>query len=298
MPSVIERWRPYLLSVAVHVALLLVIVVLSLDAWKDLWQDEATPPLALAIEAVPVDGEELARLARAARTAKPAPEPIPEPELAAPPPPQIAPPKALEPPATREPPKREVPKREVPKREQPKRPEPKVESPSKPTAAALAVEAARKADAARAAADAKRFADEVAAEERRRQDDARVRAEREAALQRDLAAETEAAEAAAAARAAAARAASLSAQWAAAIQARVQRAWIRPASAVAGLDCRVLVTQAPGGTVLSAEVRACNGDDSVRQSIEAAVFRASPLPPPPDPSLFERNIDLRFRPND
>ncbi|NDA43904.1 MAG: hypothetical protein EBX78_09840 [Gammaproteobacteria bacterium] len=59
-----------------------------------------------------------------------------------------------------------------------------------------------------------------------------------------------------------------------------------------------MVTQAPGGTVLSAEVRACNGDDSVRQSIEAAVFRASPLPPPPDPSLFERNIDLRFRPND
>ena len=293
MPSVIERWRPYLLSVAVHVALLLVIVVLSLDAWKDLWQDEATPPLALAIEAVPVDGEELARLARAARTAKPTPAPIPEPELAASPPPQIAPPKAIEPPATREPPKRETPKREPSKR-----PEPKVESPSKPAAAALAAEAARKADAARAAADAKRFADEVAAEERRRQDDARVRAEREAALQRDLAAETEAAETAAAARAAAARAASLSAQWAAAIQARVQRAWIRPASAVAGLDCRVLVTQAPGGTVLSAEVRACNGDDSVRQSIEAAVFRASPLPQPPDPSLFERNIDLRFRPND
>ena len=293
MPSVIERWRPYLLSVAVHVALLLVIVVLSLDAWKDLWQDEATPPLALAIEAVPVDGEELARLARAARTAKPTPAPIPEPELAASPPPQIAPPKAIEPPATRE-----QTKRETPKREPSKRPEPKVESPSKPTAAALAAEAARKADAARAAADAKRFADEVAAEERRRQDDARVRAEREAALQRDLAAETEAAETAAAARAAAARAASLSAQWAAAIQARVQRAWIRPASAVAGLDCRVLVTQAPGGTVLSAEVRACNGDDSVRQSIEAAVFRASPLPPPPDPSLFERNIDLRFRPND
>ena len=293
MPSVIERWRPYLLSVAVHVALLLVIVVLSLEAWKDLWQDEATPPLALAIEAVPVDGEELARLARAARTAKPTPAPIPEPELAASPPPQIAPPKAIEPPATRE-----RPKRETPKREPSKRPEPKVESPSKPAAAALAAEAARKADAARRAADAKRFADEVAAEERRRQDDARVRAEREAALQRDLAAETEAAETAAAARAAAARAASLLAQWAAAIQARVQRAWIRPASAVAGLDCRVLVTQAPGGTVLSAEVRACNGDDSVRQSIEAAVFRASPLPPPPDPSLFERNIDLRFRPND
>jgi colicin import membrane protein len=58
------------------------------------------------------------------------------------------------------------------------------------------------------------------------------------------------------------------------------------------------VTQAPGGTVLRAEVKECNGDEAVRQSLEAAVFRASPLPPPPEPSLFERNIDLRFRPND
>jgi colicin import membrane protein len=36
----------------------------------------------------------------------------------------------------------------------------------------------------------------------------------------------------------------------------------------------------------------------VRQSIEAAVLRASPLPVPPDPSLFERNIEVRFKPND
>ncbi|MFM7433593.1 MAG: cell envelope integrity protein TolA, partial [Gammaproteobacteria bacterium] len=176
----------------------------------------------------------------------------------------------------------------------------KPEAPPKPTTAELAAarEAARKASEARAAADAKRLADEVAAEEKRRLEDVRVRAEREAALQRDLAAEVEAAEAASAARAAAARKAALSAQWAAAIQARVQRAWIRPASAVAGLDCRILVTQAPGGTVVSAEVRSCNGDETIRQSIEAAVFRASPLPPPPDPALFERNIDLRFMPND
>jgi colicin import membrane protein len=140
--------------------------------------------------------------------------------------------------------------------------------------------------------------EELEAEDRRRKDDVRIRAEREAALQRALTEELAATEAAEARRAAAARAASLSAQWAAAIQARVQRAWIRPPSAQAGLDCRVAVTQAAGGTVIRAEVKECNGDEAVRQSLEAAVFRASPLPPPPEPSLFERNIELRFRPND
>jgi colicin import membrane protein len=78
----------------------------------------------------------------------------------------------------------------------------------------------------------------------------------------------------------------------------VQRAWIRPPSAKAGLDCLVIVTQVPGGTVVRAEVRTCNGDDAVKQSIEAAVFRASPLPPPPDPALFERTLEFRFRPYD
>jgi colicin import membrane protein len=87
------------------------------------------------------------------------------------------------------------------------------------------------------------------------------------------------------------------AQWGAAIRGRVQRAWIRPDTARSGIDCTVAVTQAPGGTVLSVEVRACNGDDAVRQSIEDAVRRASPLPAPPDPALFEREIILRFRPD-
>jgi colicin import membrane protein len=45
-------------------------------------------------------------------------------------------------------------------------------------------------------------------------------------------------------------------------------------------------------------VLSCNGDETVRQSIEAAVYRASPLPPPPDPALFERNLEIRFKPND
>jgi colicin import membrane protein len=60
----------------------------------------------------------------------------------------------------------------------------------------------------------------------------------------------------------------------------------------------VFVTQVPGGNVVSAKLGACNGDDAVKQSILDAVSRASPLPPPPDPALFERNLELYFRPTD
>jgi colicin import membrane protein len=93
------------------------------------------------------------------------------------------------------------------------------------------------------------------------------------------------------------RASGAAAQWGAAIRGRVQRAWIRPDTARSGIDCTVAVTQAPGGTVLAVAVRACNGDEAVRQSIEDAVRRASPLPAPSDPALFEREIILRFRPD-
>ena len=86
------------------------------------------------------------------------------------------------------------------------------------------------------------------------------------------------------------------ASWQAQITARIQRAWIRPPSARPGLDCTIEVTQVPGGQVTNVQLGTCNGDQAVRESIEAAVYRASPLPPPPDPSLFERDLRVRFVP--
>jgi len=79
---------------------------------------------------------------------------------------------------------------------------------------------------------------------------------------------------------------------------KIQNAWIKPPSAAPGVDCLVAVTQIPGGEVTAARVTTCNGDAAVRQSIENAVYRSSPLPDPPDPALFERNFVFRFRPNE
>jgi colicin import membrane protein len=60
----------------------------------------------------------------------------------------------------------------------------------------------------------------------------------------------------------------------------------------------VRVTQVPGGEVVAAVVSTCNGDEAVRESIVAAVLRASPLPAPPAPELFERTLVIRFRPDE
>ena len=80
------------------------------------------------------------------------------------------------------------------------------------------------------------------------------------------------------------------------IQNRIQQSWIPPASAMAGLECVVNVTQIPSGDVVDVRVGRCNGDDAVIRSIEAAVLRASPLPRPTIASLFDRNLELIFIP--
>ncbi len=112
---------------------------------------------------------------------------------------------------------------------------------------------------------------------------------REAALKASLAAEE---------KGNALRGSAAASSWYDALRAHIQRQWRRPASATAGLRCTVLLDQVPGGEVVSARITDCNGDEAVRQSIEAAVFRASPLPQPPDAALFERRLELIFAPED
>ncbi len=157
-------------------------------------------------------------------------------------------------------------------------------------------EARRKAEA-----EAERVRKERELEERRRQEELRrqedIRRQREEnererqrleAEQRRQALEAE--EAAMAAR----NSPEMSA-YVAAIQSKVQRNWIRPATAPDDLVCSVRVRQLPSGEVLSAQVISCNGNDAVVRSVEAAVRKASPLPLPTNPLLFSRDMRLNFR---
>ena len=81
-----------------------------------------------------------------------------------------------------------------------------------------------------------------------------------------------------------------------AIHQKIQRNWVEPRSAVAGVECVVNVRQLPGGEVVGVTIGQCNGDDAVKRSIEAAVRKASPLPEPEDPTLFDRNLRIEFKP--
>jgi colicin import membrane protein len=135
--------------------------------------------------------------------------------------------------------------------------------------------------------EAERRRQEEAERQRREAELARQRAESEAELQRMLAAEEERRRD---------EASGLQDQYVAMLQAHIERNWSPPASARAGLECIVHVAQIPSGDVVDVRVGRCNGDDAVVRSIEAAVFRASPLPRPPTQALFSRNIELVFRP--
>ena len=146
---------------------------------------------------------------------------------------------------------------------------------------AVEEESRRKAEAA----EAKRKAAEQAQADR----EAKARAEREAELQRSLAAEEESA--------ALARSGVMDEYRSLLVQ-TIERSWIRPPSARAGLECTLYVTQAPGGTVIDVKLGPCNGDQATRESITNAVFRASPLPAPRDPRAFERRLEIVFKPTE
>lgn len=127
------------------------------------------------------------------------------------------------------------------------------------------------------------------AERRKAANDARAQQQRESDLRKQLEEEEGRTQA---------ESAGLLNEYIALIEQRIVRNWNRPPSARPGLECHVRVTQTPTGTVLSVQIDQCNGDGAVRQSIEAAVMRSSPLPPPPDPRLFERNLVLVFKPEE
>ena len=58
------------------------------------------------------------------------------------------------------------------------------------------------------------------------------------------------------------------------------------------------VVQLPTGEVLSVKLRKSSGHAGYDQAVERAVLKASPLPRPDRPELFQRALELKFRPLD
>lgn len=58
------------------------------------------------------------------------------------------------------------------------------------------------------------------------------------------------------------------------------------------------VVQLPTGEVLSAKLRKSSGHAGYDEAVERAVLKSSPLPKPDRPELFQRALELKFRPLD
>jgi colicin import membrane protein len=268
-----DRWRSIALSVLLHAALLAALVY----GWM-LYRRPPRPAPTLAIEAKVVD----------ARTVPGALQPQPAP------PAQSVPPESEGPP---QPTPDELAQREQ-QRQQAQAAEEERRAAEQRAAEQKAAEeqAAREAEeqrqaAARAAAERKAREAEAqkrAEEERQRLAEAQDLSEREADLKRSLAAE---------AQSHVARAGPAREAWLAQIAAKITHAWIRPPTARPGIECVLDVTQVPGGEVTQVSVGQCSGDQAVRESIENAVYHASPLPPPPDPADFDRHLRITFKPD-
>ena len=278
------RWRGLALSILLHSA----IVAAAVYGWFT-WKHRAPPVETLAIEATVVDERVLKDIASTPEPAPPPPEPVPEPE------PEPVP--EEQGPPTPDP--AELQRKEEERLAQEKAVQEKAAQDLKEREDAERLEAEKKAAAKAAAEKAaaeKAIADKKAAEKKRAEDAAaakraaeeKARVAREAELRRALEAEE---------RGNAARNSDEAMRWHAQITARIQRAWIKPPSARPGISCIVSVTQVPGGEVTAVRVNSCSIDDAaLRESVEAAVYRASPLPTPPPGVPFERDLELTFAP--
>lgn len=80
------------------------------------------------------------------------------------------------------------------------------------------------------------------------------------------------------------------------INARIERAWLKPRTST-GADrfvCRVQVLQSPSGDVQEITLLDCNGDARWKSSLVRAIQTASPFPAAPDPRVFRKHITLQF----
>lgn len=284
-----EHLRPLVGSAGLHLLLIALVAGMALRWTKP------QEPEQLAIEGVVVDAKDLPKSVLSGK-ALPAPRPAPVPEPAK----EVTPPPPAEDTQARERAEAEAAERVRVEQAQ------AAERKSREEAAAIerlkqeqaeaqkkraADEARRKAEAE---AERKKLADAEAQRAREAQAiaarEAKARAAREADLQRQLAAEE--AEGLALARS------GVKDEYRALLTQAIERNWIRPPSARAGLACTLYVNQAAGGTVVDVRLGTCNGDEAVRESIVTAVYKASPLPPPSDPRAFERRLEIVFKPTE
>src|SRR5690606_26134024 len=80
------------------------------------------------------------------------------------------------------------------------------------------------------------------------------------------------------------------------IRAKIRSNIVLPPDIPGNPEAQFDVTQLPTGEVVSVTLRKSSGVTSYDIAVERAIWKSSPLPPPERRELFERQLNLRFRP--
>jgi len=87
-------------------------------------------------------------------------------------------------------------------------------------------------------------------------------------------------------------------EYVARIRAKVKSNWILPMDLKGNPEAIFNVVQLPTGEVLTVKLVRSSGIPAYDQAVERATLRSSPLPKPPNEALFNRELELKFRPRD
>ncbi len=271
-----EPGKKYALAFTIVVHGLLVLVLFLGVQWKrsppkvyevELWSARPVVAVQPAPAPSPVSEPEPKQ--------QPKPEPKPEPKLQ----PKVEAPKqpdiAIKDDKKKPEPKKPEPKKPEPPKPEPKKPEPKSE-PKKPEPPKPEPKAPPKFD----------FSKELASEST-----AVNKVKSSAAAQQQLA---NAAAAESELRAAANKRGL--ADYAAKIRSKVRGNIMLPPNLHGNPEAVFMVDQLPGGEVLEVRLKRTSGNSSLDAAIERAIRKSSPLPKPDNPALFERTLEIKYRP--
>lgn len=86
------------------------------------------------------------------------------------------------------------------------------------------------------------------------------------------------------------------ADYASKIRGKVRGNIVLPPSIQGNPEAIFEVSQLPSGEVLAVKLKRSSGNAALDTAIERAILKSSPLPKPDDPSLFQRSLEIKYKP--
>ena len=209
---------------------------------------------------------------------RPEPKPEPKPVPKAEPTPQVKPDIAVkDDKKKKEEPKKPEPRKEEPKKEEPKKPEPKKEEPKRDVSEIQKQLEQELKDAQRQKAAAQTAQDHRAAA------DAELRQLGQKSAQQSTTAR---------------RANSSDEKYRFALGNRIRNNIVLPPGIKGNPEGEYRITQLSSGAVIEVRTTKSSGNRALDEAIERAIRKSDPLPLPDQPSLFKRELKLKYRPFD